>query len=102
MHSSDVDYSDSRSDLTCVFSGSVRLDTAVKKTVKRHVFALSTPGTDVPPRCAEGLRFSDMVVCGRRFETIYRSHLQGPSSPTTNPLHVKSLKSGGPFFKGNF
>jgi len=78
LHSSDVDYSDSRSDLTCVFSGSVRLDTAVKKTVKRHVFALSTPGTDVPPRCAEGLRFSDMVVCGRRFETIYRSHLQGP------------------------
>jgi len=92
-HSSDVDCFDSRTDLTSVCSGSERLDTPVKKTVKRHVLVLSIRYTDVPPRCAGGLRSSNMVVCRRRFQTTYRSHLQGPSSPTTNTLRAKSLKT---------
>ena len=78
----------------------------MKKTVKGDVLALGTRDTDVSAlgthdtdvssRCAGGLRSSSMVVRRRRFETTYRSHLQGPSSPTTNQLHVKSLKSEGP------
>jgi len=84
--------------LTALIQGAsgvgVGLDTPVKKTVKGDVLALGTRDSDVPPRCAGGLRFSDMVVCRRRFETIYRSHLQGPSSPTTDQLRVR--KSEGP------
>jgi hypothetical protein len=68
----------------------------VKKTVNRHVLALSTRDADVPPRCAGGLRSSNMVVSRRRLETTYRPHLHDPSSPTTNPLRVKALKSEGP------
>jgi len=90
------------SDLTSVCSGSVRLDTPVKQTVNRHVLALSTRDTDVPPRCAGGLRSSEMEVCRRRFETTHRSHLEGPSSPATNQLGVKSLKSEGPSLMENF
>jgi hypothetical protein len=88
--------SDSRSDLTSVCSRSVRLDRPVQKTVNRHVLALSTRDTNVPPRCAGGLCSSDMVVGRRRFETTCRSHFEGPSSPTTNTRRVKSLKSEDP------
>jgi hypothetical protein len=50
----------------------------------------------------EAFALINMVVWRRRFETTCRSHLQGPSSPTTNPLRVKPLKSEDPSLMGIF